>query len=148
MKTIRQLELEAESILGVKVEYDNYATSGMVFAIHYTNMPDVRIPKLGTFDDNFTKMGEEQQRWVLLHEKGHINSWEKRLPGHLKHYLLKNDLSNELYFEKECEADFYAAQEVGIENAIKFLKETLPTNVATRELYLLNKWDNYKKSKT
>ena len=93
-------------------------------------------PSCAEVDDKFLEIDDEQRRFVLFHEKGHLIAYTQRLKGHmvsLRYLDAGIELPDDLYYMRECEADLYAAQQVGIKNAIKILAFTIPSEKERRE---------------
>ena len=70
-------------------------------------------------DALFDTMTEETKRFIINHELGHFHCHKNKLLG--------IEESNERNDEMEFEADEYSANIIGIENAIKALKEIKET---------------------
>jgi hypothetical protein len=104
-------------------------------------------PVRAEFDDEFFTLTDEQKHYCLLHEMGHIRSWQLNLPGHtalakanvMEKYLGVR-LSMDSRWVAEAEADFYASQQIGIRQAIRILAFTIPAE-EERQIRLRNLLD-------
>ena len=84
------------------------------------------------FDGGFVELIEEEQDFILQHEAGHIVAIRNKWPAHawmINMYAIGIDLpidfSSPEHFAMEVEADMYAAEQVGIHNAIRIMAFTL-----------------------
>ena len=124
----------------------------VISSIEFDNVGLVEIPVRVEFDDEFFTLDDEQKHYCLLHEMGHIQSFRLRLPGHVT--LAKACVMEQLFgapfradvrWAAEAEADFYAAQQIGIRQTVRILSFTIPTE-EERQMRLRNLLDVWKAS--
>ena len=126
MRTARQVVAAAEKVIGLPTVY--VEGCGHFFCL---------LPEPGThsplacamFNEDFLMCSEKEQDAILQHEKGHLYCMENEYPAHMAMERVRKRQtipSNDEFYAQEAEADFYMARQVGLNGAIKVLKNTIP----------------------
>jgi len=130
-KSLIEKSLEsAEKLLKIPAEYweGDHGVCGVNFSVGWFHWKATSA----YIDDVFVSLPEDVQESALYHELGHIVSYENKLPAHAKdirhHRWWFGLLSDRCYYNRECEADTYAAERIGINRVLGMLSVALRGN--------------------
>lgn len=100
------------------------------------------------YNPEFAKMSSDDQDCILYHEAGHAIALQYKDSANTRVYGNNAPKRSKLYYAAECEADLYAAQQVGLKKLLtlfhseKLFNKSNKTERRKRIRNLLKAWEN------